>query len=431
MNLLFTLLQSSIAALLVWIALGPGITPKSAMPQPQRGEGYWHTNGNQILDASGNPVRIAGINWYGLETANAAPGGLDLQDYKAILATIRKNGYNTIRIPFSSQIIESPAIPISIRFSNHGGPINADLRGLNSLQLLDKIIFAAGSAGLKVILDNHRSEAGTGPEANGLWYTDAYPESSWIADWQMLARRYKHNPTVIGFDLRNEPHNANSGGACWGCGGDYDWQLAAQRAGNAVLAVNSRLLIFVEGTDTYEDDSYWWGGNLEGVATAPVRLSVPNQLVYSAHDYGPAEYGQPWLTRATTPETLNAVWTRHWAYISDRNIAPVWLGEFGAQKEDPGAPTPIGQMETRWFKSLVQFLDNNPRINWTYWALNGDDRYGLLDGRYDATPWDSDKQQALTALQYPLNFPTEDNPTPFTEDKLATIQITTITPIKR
>src|SRR5271163_2699031 len=102
MNLLFTLLQSSIAALLLWIALAPGNTPKPATPQPQRGEGYWHTNGNQILDASGNPVRIAGINWYGFETAQAAPGGLDLQDYKAILATIRRNGYNTIRIPFSS-----------------------------------------------------------------------------------------------------------------------------------------------------------------------------------------------------------------------------------------------------------------------------------------------------------------------------------------
>ena len=32
------------------------------------GAGYWHTSGNQILDSNGNPVRIAGINWYGFET---------------------------------------------------------------------------------------------------------------------------------------------------------------------------------------------------------------------------------------------------------------------------------------------------------------------------------------------------------------------------
>ncbi len=39
------------------------------------------------------------------------------------------------------------------------------------------------------------------------------------------------------------------GGACGDCGGTYDWHLAAQRAGNAVLAVNPHLLIFVEGID--------------------------------------------------------------------------------------------------------------------------------------------------------------------------------------
>ena len=428
MSLLSTSLQAGIVALLFGIAFTPNILPTSAPLTPQRGEGYWHTSGNQILDADGHPIRIAGVNWYGFETVQAAPGGLDLQDYKAVLATIRKNGYNTVRIPISNQMVESPTIPISIKFSNHAGPINADLKGLNSLQLLDKIVSAAGSAGLKVILDNHRSEAGNGPEDNGLWFTAAYPESSWIADWQMLARRYKNDPTVIGFDLRNEPHNANSGGACWGCAGDHDWHLAAERAGDAVLAVNSNLLIFVEGVDAYEDDFYWWGGNLEGVSTTPVRLSAPHQLVYSAHDYGPTEYGQPWLTSTTTSKTLRNVWTRHWAYISDRNIAPVWLGEFGAEKQDLGAPTATGQMEAQWFSSLVQFLQDNPRIGWTYWALNGNDRYALLDGRYDAEPWDIDKQQALTTLQYPLNFTPENNYTPSNLARLAS-DVTVIAPV--
>ena len=412
MSLLSTSLQTGVVALLFGIAFTLNIATTPATHTPQRGAGYWHTSGNQILDADGHPIRIAGVNWYGFETVQAAPGGLDLQDYKAVLATIRKNGYNTIRIPISNQMVESPAIPISIQFSNHAGPINADLKGLDSLQLLDKIVTAAGSAGLKVILDNHRSEAGDGPEANGLWFTPAYSESSWIADWQMLARRYQNNPTVIGFDLRNEPHNANSGGACWGCGGDHDWHLAAERAGNAVLAVNANLLIFVEGVDAYEDDFYWWGGNLEGVSTTPVRLSAPHQLVYSAHDYGPAEYGQPWLTRATTSETLRNVWTRHWAYISDRNIAPVWLGEFGAEKQDLGAPTATGQMEAQWFSSHSSnsFKTTPASVGPT----GGPQRqrccsYGMLDGRYDPEPWDNDKQQALTTLQYPLNFTPETN----------------------
>jgi endoglucanase len=71
---------------------------------------------------------------------------------------------------------------------------------------------------------------------------------------------------VIGVDLRNEPHNANSGGSCWGCGTiSYDWSLAAERGGAAVLGVNANLLIFVEGTDCYNNDCDWWGGNQSGI----------------------------------------------------------------------------------------------------------------------------------------------------------------------
>ena len=152
---------------------------------------------------------------------------------------------------------------------------------------MDAIIDYAGTIGLRVILDNHRSEAGNSAEANGLWYTDAYPEKSWISDWQALATRYQNNSNVIGVDLRNEPHNATAGGACWDCGGANDWHLAAERAGNAVLAINPKLLVFVEGTDAYNNNYYFWGGNLQGVQNSPVQLSVANQLVYSAHDYGP------------------------------------------------------------------------------------------------------------------------------------------------
>src|SRR5437588_10895117 len=39
------------------------------------GQGYWHTNGTQILDANNQPVRIAGINWFGFETPNYLPPG--------------------------------------------------------------------------------------------------------------------------------------------------------------------------------------------------------------------------------------------------------------------------------------------------------------------------------------------------------------------
>ena len=57
----------------------------------------------------------------------------------------------------------------------------------------------------------------------------------------------------------------------------------------------------------------------------------------------------------------------------------------------------------QWFSSLVQFLSANPNLNWTYWALNGEDRYALLDSTYDSTPVSALKQQLLAGIQFPLS----------------------------
>ncbi len=384
-----------------------------AAPRTSRaqGAGYWHTSASKILDSNGQTVRIAGINWYGFETTDEVAHGLWARDYKSILNAIKSNGYNVIRMPLSNQMVERPIIPSNISYYN-SGPINTDLANLNSLQILDRMVAYAGQIGLRIILDNHRSEAGNSAEDNGLWYTSAYPESAWIADWKMLAQRYLNNPTVIGFDLRNEPHNAGSGGSCWDCGVvANDWHLAAQRAGNAVLALNSRLLILVEGTDCYNGDCDWWGGNLEGVSKSPVVLSTPHQLAYSAHDYGPNLYVQNWFNGATTDASLISVWTRFWAYISLNGVAPVWLGEFGTTNNAGDIESSAAGSQGQWFQDLVSFLKSNPQIDWTYWALNGEDSYALLDSNYDPSPVSALKQQLLAGIQFALGSSATPTPT--------------------
>ncbi|MGH3416618.1 MAG: cellulase family glycosylhydrolase, partial [Actinocrinis sp.] len=124
------------------------------------GSGFWHTSGNKILDSNGNQVRIAGINWYGFETPDEIAHGLWVQDYHTVIDDIKNLGYNTIRIPISDQAVETPVVPQNFSQYNNAGPINTDLAGLNDLQILDKIVGYAGQDGLKIIIDNHRSEAG-------------------------------------------------------------------------------------------------------------------------------------------------------------------------------------------------------------------------------------------------------------------------------
>jgi endoglucanase len=393
-----------------------------------QGTGYWHTSSTRIVDANGTTVRIAGINWYGFETTNHLANGLWAQDYKTVLNTVKSLGYNVIRLPFSNEMVESNPIPSNYTTSASGVAANTALVGQTALQDMDTIISYAGSIGLRVILDNHRSEAGNSNEANGLWYTSAYPQANWIADWQTLAARYSAskftfngNPTVIGMDLRNEPHLiGNSGGysgACWtgdtqtngsytGCPTSLtaqNWPVAAQAAGNAILGVNPKLLIFVEGNDCYNGTCAWQGENLMGVATNPVLLNVPNQLVYSPHDYGPNLFNQPWFNSTTTASSLDAVWNKFWGYISNAGTAPVWLGEFGTDNTSADVESATAGSQGQWFQSLVAYLQNSPAVDWTYWALNGEDSYGLLDSNYNAVPPSTLKQSLLASIQFPLS----------------------------
>ncbi|MEU6552966.1 cellulase family glycosylhydrolase [Streptomyces sp. NPDC046915] len=335
-------------------ATAPGAAPRAAAP----GAGYWHTSGRQILDAAGQPVRIAGINWFGFETGNYVVHGLWSRDYKSMIDQMKSLGYNTIRLPYSDDIFKSSTVPNSIDFSSGK---NADLQGLNSLQVMDKLVAYAGQDGLKVILDRHRPDSGG---QSALWYTSSVPESTWIADLKSLAARYKGQDTVIGIDLHNEPHDP----ACWGCGDQAtDWRLAAQRAGDAVLSVNPDLLVFVEGVQSYNGVSGWWGGNLMGVAQYPVQLSVANRVVYSAHDYATSVAQQSWFSDPTFPANMPGVWDKYWGYIFKQNLAPVWVGEFGTTLQST--------VDQKWLAALVSYLRPTSTygadsFHWTFWSWN-------------------------------------------------------------
>ncbi|WP_431233339.1 cellulase family glycosylhydrolase [Mycolicibacterium psychrotolerans] len=363
-------------------------------PGPPVGAGYWHTSGNQILDAAGNPVQIAGVNWFGFEGYNGVPDGLWTRNYKDMMDQILDEGFNTIRLPFSDDVLHGQT-PNSIDYA-----ANPDLQGLASLQVMDKIVDYAGEIGLKIILDHHRNESGVSTTENGLWYNDKYSETDWVNDWVTLTARYADDPTVIGVDLHNEPYNGT-----WGGGGADDWARAAERAGNAVLAVNPNLLIMIEGIGVYDGQYYWYGGNLMGVKDRPIVLNVPNRVVYSPHDYPNSFYPQPWFAGANFGAGLPEVFKKNWGYIYEDNIAPVYLGEFGAGLSDP--------KDVVWYEAITSYLsgdfDNNGSIDtpsgtigmsWTYWAWNANSVVtdGILS--QDWTTVDSTKMVYLKPIQF-------------------------------
>ena len=113
--------------------------------------GPLHTSGAKLVNAQGQEVRLTGINWFGLETDAFAPHGLWARNYGDMLDQMVAAGINTLRLPFSNQLLDPNSVPKDIDYQKNPG-----LQALTGLQVMDRIVDAAGQRGLAVLLDRDR-----------------------------------------------------------------------------------------------------------------------------------------------------------------------------------------------------------------------------------------------------------------------------------
>jgi endoglucanase len=365
--------------------------------------GYLSTQGSQIVDAAGTPVRMASIGWnQGFDTIPAS------------VAAMKAAGFNTIRVSW----------------------VNATLS--SDLQRIDQIVAAAQANGLKVILDNHTNEPGSGPQdnygaqqKNGLWYdvggasdgTDGggnqghTTDAQFLKDWVTVAQHYAGNSTVAGFDLRNEP--LEYGDSTWGDGNlNTDIRLMYQRVGNAIQAVNPGPLIIAEGPQNYSANLAGTGpapwGDLSLAGSKPVTLNVSNKVVYSVHDYPQEISGWAQDSGAAKVAAMNA----DWGYLVTQNIAPVWIGEMGSSMQ--------GSTDAAWSQTLVDYMNGKyaaqggPSVTGNQQGVSGDWwAWGNLPGQYpDGTlnadgSLKADQAAVYSQIRYkPSSVPTTPPPTP-------------------
>ena len=138
--LLQSVLTASLLAGLSLSSLPPAARLTSATRRlaPAAASAYLHTDGARLEDASGHEVRFTGINWFGLETCAFAPHGLWSRNWRSMMVQIRNLGFNTIRLPFSSQLLDPGTHPNAIDYR-----LNPDLKGLSGLQIMDRIVAEA------------------------------------------------------------------------------------------------------------------------------------------------------------------------------------------------------------------------------------------------------------------------------------------------
>lgn len=357
------------------------------------GRVWLSTSGNKIVFAgTSTEIRLRSINWFGAEGSNHVPHGLWVRSYKSIIDQIAGWGFNCIRYPFSGQTFTYNSVSGIV---SYGIPDNEPLVSMTPLQVLDAIVAYCKTKGIYVVLDHHRRQDGSG--ADGTPIDGTYTISNWQATWTNLAQHFLNEPTVIGADLHNEPHDFS-----WA-----DWKNIAQNCGNVIHTVNQNWLIFVEGVGINPDSSsYWWGGALKGVSSNPVVLTISNKLVYSPHDYGQSVSGsQNWLAYDgqtppnNWPNNLPTVFQTNWGFIAEQNIAPIWIGEFGGHFGigSDGSTKPHGTYEGQWVTKLNEYM-NAHGVSFAYWGyppISGDTG-GLL--RDDWTTVQTHKITLLNSL---------------------------------
>ncbi|ELR13416.1 cellulase (glycosyl hydrolase family 5) subfamily protein [Acanthamoeba castellanii str. Neff] len=342
------------------------------------------------LWVNGQRFHLKGTSWFGFETAACTVHGLWANSYTFFLDFLAAQGFNAIRLPFHLELVLNEKSPNGI---NYGAGANADLQGLNSLQVMDKVIQGAAARGIVVMLDLH-SFAPDQFMSDGLWYNGANPESKVIAGWTKLLQRYKNQWNVVAADLKNEPHSST-----WGTGNTAtDWNLGAARLANAIAsAVSDRFLMFVEGVSNSPPcrENCFWGENLTGARTNPVVIDHPAKLVYSPHVYGPNVFGQSYFSAGNFPANMPAIWEDHWGFIPAATDRAFVIGEWGG---------PFSGKDRVWMEALAAYLKTKDSTGQFFWCLNPNsgDTGGLLKD-----DWSSPDSGKLALLADLVSAPTK------------------------
>jgi len=347
------------------------------------GAGYTAANGTLFKD--GAEITLFGLNWFGLETPNHVLHGLWTgRPLANFLADIKSKGFNALRIPVSPETI-NPGFAIT------GGPgVGEDavaLTGKDGRAALEYTLAKTLAAGVFVVVDFHTcnpAQLGAGLPGSPIACT-GYSLGRWLADLATLATLSKTYTNVVGIDLTNEPHTLT-----WSA-----WASFASQGGQAVLAVNPKVTIWVEGVANDSASGGLpvnWGQNLFEAAAIP---GIPaNRLVFSPHSYGPSVAAQSYFSAAGYPGNMPAIWDTFFGHLVTQGFTVI-AGEFGGHYTTSST---LSQDDKLWQDSYVTYLHGKTTRSNFYWCLNPNS--GDTGGVYgdDWLTWNPDKLVLLQRM---------------------------------
>ena len=353
-----------------------GSSTASSSTTSSSGLSMLQANGTQIVNASGVPVQLKGVNLGSLMIMEGwmcplDSGGLP-DNYSVIqeldnrfgvameqdmihcyqtnwittadLQNIKNAGFNCVRVPVWWADF--------LTLASYGSPSGWRPDAFTEL---DWIVTNCANLGIYVIIDMHGVVGGQSTSMdcgqqnqNAFWNNSNYQgDTAWL--WWEIANHYKGNPTVAGYDLMNEPIGAPSEQAVWTV---YNYFY------NSVRSADPGHMIIMEGTFGNWD----WD-----------MLPNPSTYGWSNVAYEMHEYQNGGNVTQVEQGSLNQV--NDFNYHKSWNV-PGYVGEFNDMSTGAAC----------WDYSIN--LYNSDGMSWTMWAYKAID--GLLPdnwGWYDPTYW--------------------------------------------
>ncbi|RYE24836.1 MAG: carbohydrate-binding protein [Sphingobacteriales bacterium] len=251
---------------------------------------------------------------------------------RADIDSLKSWGFNSVRLPMHYNLYSLP-----IEEEKVAGQQTWLEKGF---KMTDELVSWCKANKMYLILDLHAAPGGQGNDNNiadrdpskpSLWDSHANQQKT-IELWKKLAERYKDEPTIIAYDLINEPN--------WGFENSNDKNGLAEKKNEpleklmreittAIRAIDKNHIIIIEGNG--------WGNNYNGILEDGLW---DNNMVLSFHKY--------WNYNDQNSIT-------HIIKLRDQYNVPVWLGE-------------TGENSNVWFTQAIQLLEAN-NIGWAWWPL--------------------------------------------------------------
>lgn len=240
---------------------------KTTKPVPQStNPAMLRVKDNQVVDGNGNVVLLQGVAfgnrvWIDKEIPDAHHNETDYERLAGL-------GMNAIRFYLNYKTFEDDSAPGKYKESGW--------------KWMDDNIAWAKKHGIYLIINMHVPQGGYQSlgEGKALW-NDETAQKRLIDLWTAIAKRYKDEPTVAGYDFLNEPIVSES---------RNQWHSLANRLVKSVREVDNYHMLFIERVNAVDGD--WKEDEVRNF----FLVDDPN-VVYEFHFYKPFHFthqGAPW-----------------------------------------------------------------------------------------------------------------------------------------